>query len=69
MRRWYAVATGGLGWTPKTFWKSTLAEFFLAIEGHNDANRVGPKPMTRAEFDELAAENPPTGSIRKKKKT
>lgn len=66
MRRWYGVATGGLGWSPQTFWDATLAEFFLAIEGHNDANRIGPRPMTRAELDAMIEANPPTQSIRRR---
>lgn len=65
MRSWYGIAVGGLGWSPKTFWKATIAEFFMALEGHNETHRIKPKPMTRAEFEALAEDHPPSGSIRK----
>ncbi len=32
-------AFGALHWTPEVFWRSTLTEFFRAIEGFNRANR------------------------------
>ena len=31
-------AFGFLKWTPDTFWASTITEYFMAIEGHNEAN-------------------------------
>lgn len=31
-------AFGFLKWTPEAFWASTLTEYFMAIEGHNEAN-------------------------------
>lgn len=55
MRRWYAVAVGGLGWSPRTFWQSTLAEFVMAVEGHNEAQRPNRPPVLRAELEELEA--------------
>jgi hypothetical protein len=47
-----------LGWAPKTFWKATISEFFMAIEGHNriESGSSGPPPLTRAEFEALEAE-------------
>jgi len=53
VRRWYAVATGGLGWSPKAFWNATISEFFMAVEGHNETRQSGSSPMTRAEFEDL----------------
>lgn len=31
-------AFGVLQWTPETFWRSTITEYMLAIEGFNSAN-------------------------------
>lgn len=57
LRHWYQIAVGGLGWTPKTFWRATISEFILALEGHNDAQGGGkPPPVLRAELEELEAE-------------
>lgn len=56
MGRWYGVAVGGLKWSPRMFWRSTLSEFFMAIEGHNNTQQPSrPAAMTRAEFEELEA--------------
>lgn len=58
-RDWLETATGVLGWTPPVFWQSSLTEFFAAIAGWNRAQRgmAGkPEPMTRAEADEIFAE-------------
>lgn len=49
------MAVGGLGWSPATFWRSTLAELFMAFDGHAAANRTGPEPATREELEELIA--------------
>lgn len=48
------MCVGGMKWRPKDFWNATLAELFLAVEGHNRANRRGPEPMSRAEYEDLA---------------
>lgn len=29
------VATGGLGWSPATFWSASLAEFYSALRGRD----------------------------------
>ncbi|TPJ86960.1 phage tail assembly chaperone [Mesorhizobium sp. B2-5-12] len=36
-------AFGGLQWSPETFWRSTITEYMLAIEGFNDLNGDGKK--------------------------
>jgi len=46
-------AFGFLKWTPDTFWASTITEYFLAIEGHNDAN--GGKKIGEAPSDDALA--------------
>lgn len=43
-------AFGYLKWTPETFWASTLTEYLVAIEGHNEAN--GGKKKVEAPSDE-----------------
>jgi hypothetical protein len=49
------VAFGGLGWTPATFWASTLTEFTLAAKGKAEANGVkkSVKPPSQSEIDDL----------------
>ncbi|MFC3326206.1 phage tail assembly chaperone [Mesorhizobium cantuariense] len=37
-RDWMKGAFGVLHWTPEVFWKSTVTEYTLAIEGFNEAN-------------------------------
>ena len=47
-----------MGWTPDTFWKSSLIEYFAAVEGWNDLQqgKTGkPKPLLRDEYEELKA--------------
>ena len=36
----------------------------MAIAGHNRAQRVGPEPLTRAEFEDLEAAYPDNRSIK-----
>jgi len=51
-------ALGVLGWSPETFWRASLVEYFAAIRGWNDhqhGKSGKPKPMTRDEFDDLVA--------------
>jgi len=58
LRHWYGVAIGGLGWSPKTFWRATLAEFVMALDGHNQVQgsaRGKPRPLSVAEQEELLA--------------
>jgi hypothetical protein len=47
-----------IGWTPQTFWKATMTEFFAAVEGWNRANGGAPDdaPMTSGEYEEILAE-------------
>lgn len=60
LERWFSDAVGGLGWSPAVFWAASIAEFMLAVDGHNRMNRPrGPTPMTREEFEELDALYPP----------
>lgn len=51
-------AFGALHWTPDVFWKSTLTEYTLAIDGFNEAQGgetdAGSGP-TDAELNELVA--------------
>ncbi|WP_181173414.1 phage tail assembly chaperone [Mesorhizobium sp. B2-4-7] len=51
---WQQVATGPLGWTPSTFWSSTLAELVVALEGKFPASK--PKPVSRADNAGLEAQ-------------
>ncbi|KAB2762964.1 phage tail assembly chaperone [Brucella anthropi] len=50
------MAYGALRWTPETFWRSTLTELVIAIDGYCDANGIkkdtGP---TKAQMNELLA--------------
>lgn len=34
-------AFGALHWTPDVFWRSTLTEYMMAIDGFNDVNGGG----------------------------
>lgn len=59
LRRWYGIAVGGLGWSPKVFWKATVAEFILAVDGHNETQQAASgksPPVLRAELEALEAE-------------
>ena len=47
-------AFGALHWTPEIFWRSTLTEYMLAIEGFNEAQGAE-KPIEAPDEDELAA--------------
>ncbi|TPM58973.1 phage tail assembly chaperone [Mesorhizobium sp. B2-2-4] len=47
-------AFGVLHWTPDVFWRSTITEYMLAIEGFNDANGGGKKDEAPSD-EELAA--------------
>lgn len=44
-------AFGYLKWTPDTFWASTLTEYIVAIEGHNEANGGGKKVKAPSDDD------------------
>lgn len=46
-------AFGFLKWTPDVFWASTLTEYFMAIEGHNEANG-GKKKVDGPSDDDMA---------------
>ena len=49
---------GVLGWTPKTFWKSTPYEFRAAFDGWQEKNggkRHRAAPLTQEELAELMA--------------
>jgi hypothetical protein len=50
-------AFGALHWTPETFWRSTITEYMMAIEGFNDANSGASKdgPPSDAELADLVA--------------
>jgi hypothetical protein len=50
-------AFGALHWTPETFWRSTLTEYIVAIEGFNAANggEKQDKGPSDADLDELLA--------------
>ncbi|MBC8718185.1 phage tail assembly chaperone [Ochrobactrum sp. Marseille-Q0166] len=58
------IATGQLGWEPRSFWRSTWPEVQAAIEG-----RTGRKlddVITPERAREIARSHPPTKSIRSK---
>ncbi|MBZ9873492.1 phage tail assembly chaperone [Mesorhizobium sp. BR1-1-9] len=42
-RQWMKGAFGALHWAPEVFWRSTVTEYMLAIEGFNEANGGGKK--------------------------
>ncbi|TPL36747.1 phage tail assembly chaperone [Mesorhizobium sp. B2-4-8] len=37
-RQWMKGALGALHWSPETFWRSTITEYMMAIEGFNEMN-------------------------------
>ena len=48
------VCIGMIGWTPNTFWQSTLNEIYPAIDGFMEFNGAKTeKPMTSDELDNL----------------
>lgn len=48
-------AFGALQWKPETFWRSTLTEYVIAIEGFNEANGANKteKAPTKDEMKKL----------------
>ncbi len=45
---------GAIGWTPDTFWTSTLYDFRRAVAGYKKANGIKEDgKMTRAEMEKL----------------
>ncbi|CAI2935016.1 conserved protein of unknown function [Aminobacter niigataensis] len=44
-------AFGSLKWTPEVFWRSTVTEYILAIEGFNEANGSGKKTEPPSDDD------------------
>lgn len=62
------MAVGVLGISPRDFWEMTPIEIFMAVDGYNEANRVKPKPMTKAEANALFVGTERRPSIRKKAK-
>ena len=67
LRRWCEDALGYFGWTPRTFWRATIAEFFACCAGHNRANRPGPEPLTSEEFKDLAEQYPDNRSLKSRR--
>jgi hypothetical protein len=68
LRRWYEDAAGRLMWSPDRFWRSTLAEFIMAVSGWNRAQMGGVEPMSRERMNELIKDyGQPSYSIIKKK--
>jgi len=54
IRRFMEVCIGMIGWTPNTFWQSTLNEIYPAIDGFMEFNGAKTeKPMTSDELDNL----------------
>ncbi|CAB4327673.1 MULTISPECIES: phage tail assembly chaperone [unclassified Brucella] len=55
-RQWQSVAYGALRWTPEVFWRSTLTELVIAIDGYCEAKGIkkGTGP-TKAQMDQLLA--------------
>jgi hypothetical protein len=47
-------AFGALHWTPETFWRSTITEYMMAIEGFNALNG-GEKKDQGPSDEDLAA--------------
>ncbi|ESX78240.1 hypothetical protein X757_08955 [Mesorhizobium sp. LSHC414A00] len=48
-------AMGALHWTPDVFWRSTITEYMLAIEGFNEINGSGKPKDDGPDDDEMAA--------------
>lgn len=46
---------GALHWTPDVFWRSTITEYMLAIEGFNEINGSGKPKDDGPDDDEMAA--------------
>lgn len=61
LRQWFKTAIAYLGWSPETFWKSTIVEYFAAIEGYNEmqSGKTGmPPPLDRSEYELLKQKYP-----------
>ena len=55
MAQWFRLAVGGLGWAPAAFWRATIPEIMMAVEGRNDANRIDAPPATSEDLEALMA--------------
>jgi|TARA_R100000152_G_C6758129_1_gene181991 hypothetical protein len=54
VRRFMEICTGMIGWSPATFWNSTLHEIYPAIEGFMEFNGAKKEaPLQRSELNEL----------------
>ncbi|MBZ9980398.1 phage tail assembly chaperone [Mesorhizobium sp. BR-1-1-8] len=42
-RHWMKGAFGALHWTPETFWRSTVTEYMMAVDGLNEMNGASKK--------------------------
>lgn len=65
---------GRLGWTPDTFWKATYPELYFMHRGWMIGQGVDPDKleqkqsfMSKVRIDELEAQFPDRGSIKKDK--
>ncbi|MCA0027335.1 phage tail assembly chaperone [Mesorhizobium sp. B263B1A] len=51
---WQQVATGPLGWSPATFWRATLSELLVALEGKFPNTKA--QPLSSEESAALEAQ-------------
>lgn len=57
-RQWLGQACVCLHWTPETFWRASLIEYFSSIEEYNRMQRAQsgqPEPFSRDEYEALKA--------------
>ncbi|MBZ9921962.1 phage tail assembly chaperone [Mesorhizobium sp. BR1-1-7] len=54
-RQWMKGALGALHWSPETFWRSTITEYMMAIEGFNEMNGGAKSKDTGPSDDDMTA--------------
>lgn len=45
---------GALHWTPDVFWRATITEYMIAIEGFNELNGAGGEKESGPSDDDMA---------------
>ncbi|WP_352544454.1 MULTISPECIES: phage tail assembly chaperone [unclassified Mesorhizobium] len=53
-RDWMKGAFGALHWTPDVFWRATITEYMIAIEGFNELNGAGGEKESGPSDDDMA---------------
>ncbi|PRD42306.1 phage tail assembly chaperone [Phyllobacterium phragmitis] len=54
-RQWQEIAYGALRWTPDVFWRSTLSELVIAIDGYCEAKGIEKSKAAAPSKDEIDA--------------